>query len=197
MADYFTPTVVDPVIPLSAMLPIERMFLAQVFSEELVGEAIIGRRADVFLVDKVLPAMGELRDLADELVVDGEREDRHAVQAAAGRQHAAAADEAAAGFQAHEIAERGGHPARARGVGAERKADEAMREGQPGTRTRPAADVQGVERVGRRAEGCARAGQPGRELVHVGLADEDSARVRKFVRDGGVVLRDVVFENLR
>jgi len=39
MADYFTPTVVDPVIPLSAMLPIERMFLAQVFSEELVGEA--------------------------------------------------------------------------------------------------------------------------------------------------------------
>ena len=39
MANYFTPTVVDPVIPLSAMLPIERMFLAQVFSEELVGEA--------------------------------------------------------------------------------------------------------------------------------------------------------------
>jgi hypothetical protein len=39
MADYFTPTVVDPVIPLSAMLPIERFFLAQVFTEELVGEA--------------------------------------------------------------------------------------------------------------------------------------------------------------
>ena len=38
MADYFTPTVIDPVIPISAMLPIERIFLAQVFDEELVGE---------------------------------------------------------------------------------------------------------------------------------------------------------------
>lgn len=38
MADYFTPTVIDPVIPLAAMLPIERMFLAQVFNEDLDGE---------------------------------------------------------------------------------------------------------------------------------------------------------------
>ena len=40
MADYYTPTVVDPAIPLSAILPIERMFLAQVFDEELVGDAV-------------------------------------------------------------------------------------------------------------------------------------------------------------
>jgi len=39
MADYYTPTVIDPVIPLAAMLPIERMFLAQVFDEELDGDA--------------------------------------------------------------------------------------------------------------------------------------------------------------
>ena len=39
MADYYTPTVVDPMIPLAAMLPIERLFLAQVFDEELDGEA--------------------------------------------------------------------------------------------------------------------------------------------------------------
>lgn len=39
MADYYTPTVVDPMIPLAAMLPIERMFLAQVFDEELTSEA--------------------------------------------------------------------------------------------------------------------------------------------------------------
>ena len=32
MADYYTPTVIDPMIPLAAMLPIERMFLAQVFA---------------------------------------------------------------------------------------------------------------------------------------------------------------------
>jgi hypothetical protein len=39
MADYYTPTVVDPMIPLAAMLPIERLFLAQVFDEELTSEA--------------------------------------------------------------------------------------------------------------------------------------------------------------
>lgn len=38
MADYYTPTVVEPFIPLTAMLPIERLFLAQVFAEELDGE---------------------------------------------------------------------------------------------------------------------------------------------------------------
>lgn len=35
MADYYTPTVVDPVIPVSAILPIEAMFLAQVFTEDV------------------------------------------------------------------------------------------------------------------------------------------------------------------
>lgn len=35
MADNSTPTVVEPFIPLSAMLPIERLFLAQVFDEEV------------------------------------------------------------------------------------------------------------------------------------------------------------------
>lgn len=38
MADYYTPTVIEPMIPLVAMLPIERLFLAQVFSEEVEGE---------------------------------------------------------------------------------------------------------------------------------------------------------------
>src|SRR3546814_4276506 len=38
MADYYTPTVVEPFIPLSAMLPIERLFLAQVFDEEIADE---------------------------------------------------------------------------------------------------------------------------------------------------------------
>ena len=39
MADYYTPTVIDPVIPIAAMLPIEQLFLAQVFSEEVDGVA--------------------------------------------------------------------------------------------------------------------------------------------------------------
>jgi hypothetical protein len=38
MADYYTPTVIEPMIPMAAMLPIERLFLAQVFSEEVVDE---------------------------------------------------------------------------------------------------------------------------------------------------------------
>lgn len=38
MADYYTPTVIEPFIPLSAILPIERLFLATVFSEEVDGE---------------------------------------------------------------------------------------------------------------------------------------------------------------
>lgn len=39
MADYMTPTVVEPLIPLAALLPIERLFLAQVFDEEVADEA--------------------------------------------------------------------------------------------------------------------------------------------------------------
>ena len=35
MADYYTPTVVEPVIPVSDILPVERIFLAQVFDEEV------------------------------------------------------------------------------------------------------------------------------------------------------------------
>ena len=40
MADYYTPTVVEPFIPLAAMLPIERLFLAQVFTEVLDAETV-------------------------------------------------------------------------------------------------------------------------------------------------------------
>ncbi len=39
MADYYTPTVIDPVIPLSGILPIERLFLALVFDEAVTGQA--------------------------------------------------------------------------------------------------------------------------------------------------------------
>ncbi|MDP3676297.1 MAG: hypothetical protein Q8R44_14585 [Novosphingobium sp.] len=38
MADHYTPTVIDPVIPISAMLPIERLFLAHVFDEQADDE---------------------------------------------------------------------------------------------------------------------------------------------------------------
>lgn len=38
MADYYTPTVVDPVIPLTAILPIEQMFLSQVFDADIEND---------------------------------------------------------------------------------------------------------------------------------------------------------------
>ena len=40
MADYYTPTVIEPVIPLKAMLPIEQLFLSQVFDEAIDGETV-------------------------------------------------------------------------------------------------------------------------------------------------------------
>src|SRR3546814_12171655 len=46
MADYYTPTVVEPFIPLSAMLPIERLFLAQVFDEDIADETAYYYSAD-------------------------------------------------------------------------------------------------------------------------------------------------------
>lgn len=38
MADYFTPTVIEPFIPITSILPIERLFLSHVFNEEVDGE---------------------------------------------------------------------------------------------------------------------------------------------------------------
>lgn len=54
MADYFTPTVIDPMIPLAAMLPLERMFLSRVFEEEVEDDAAyyfseVGASDTVFL----------------------------------------------------------------------------------------------------------------------------------------------------
>jgi hypothetical protein len=50
-----------------------------------------------------------------------EREHRHAVQAAAGRQHAAGADSPRRGLQPDDVVEARRHAARARGVGAQRE----------------------------------------------------------------------------
>ena len=46
MADYSTPTVIEPVIPISAMKPIERIFLANVFEEEVLGDSVYYSSSD-------------------------------------------------------------------------------------------------------------------------------------------------------
>ena len=83
MADYCTPTVIDPVIPISAILPIERLFLARVFDEQIDGEAAYycsddGANDLIFLpADEVWAALGaaspETSRLAQKLV--GEQKD--------------------------------------------------------------------------------------------------------------------------
>lgn len=40
MADYFSPTVVQPSIPLAAMTPLERLLLSQIFSSEADGDGV-------------------------------------------------------------------------------------------------------------------------------------------------------------
>ncbi|ATE66791.1 hypothetical protein [Rhizorhabdus dicambivorans] len=64
MADYYTPTVVEPVIPLSAVLPVEDLFLGQVFDEDVENGIVYyfsedGARDLVFFDPK------EVRDALD------------------------------------------------------------------------------------------------------------------------------------
>lgn len=40
MADYHTPTVIEPFIPIASILPIERLFLSHVFDEEIDGDTL-------------------------------------------------------------------------------------------------------------------------------------------------------------
>ena len=105
----------------------------------------------------------------------GERENRHAIQRLTGRHNAPCADEAAARLQSDDVVQPGRHPARTRGIGAERKAGAAARDGDGRPGTRPAGDVFFAERIGHGAVWRPRAHQPGGELVQVGLADQDGA----------------------
>lgn len=61
MADYYTPTVIEPMIPLAAMLPIERLFLAQVFDEELDGDGAYYFNEES-PVDLIFLSAGDVRD---------------------------------------------------------------------------------------------------------------------------------------
>ena len=108
-------------------------------------------------------------------IVGGEREHRYAVERAACRHQAGRGDEAEARLEADDVVEHGRHAARSRGVGAERHRDEAGRDRDPGTRARPAGDQRGIERIARCSIGGTGADEPGRELVEIGLADDDGA----------------------
>lgn len=72
MADYYTPTVVEPFIPLSAMLPIERLFLAQVFDEE-VADGTAYYYSEEGANDLIFLAAGDVRAALDAAAPDASR----------------------------------------------------------------------------------------------------------------------------
>ncbi len=78
--------------------------------------------------------------------------------------------------------------ARAGGVGAERDRDYAGGDRDSGARARAAGDQPGRYGIAWDAVGRARAGQPGGELIEIGLADDDRAGAPQ-ARDAGRVRR--------
>ena len=126
-----------------------------------------------------------------ERVVDRQRKHRHAVERAAGRNHAVGGDEPEARLQAHDVVEHGRHAAGARGVGAERDRHEAGRDRDRRARARTARDRARLDRVARDAVGRARAGKAGRELVEIGLADHDGAGAPQLGDAGRVRRRHI------
>jgi hypothetical protein len=105
--------------------------------------------------------------------VGGEHAD--AVQRAAGGNQAARAPAALGGLEADQVVERGRHPARAGGVGAQREGHQPRRHGDRRAGAGAAADIGLVEHAQRRAIGAADPDQAGGELVEIGLADQHGA----------------------
>ena len=106
-------------------------------------------------------------------VLDREREDRDAVEAAAGRHHAAGGDGTQRRLEADDVVEPGRDPAGPGRVGAERETDQAAGD-RHGRARRGATGHDGrIEGLVRRRIGRAHAHEPGGELVEIGLADQD------------------------
>ena len=119
-------------------------------------------------------------------IVGGQRKDRNAVERAAGRHHARGRDEPEARLEADDVVEPRGHAPGAGGVGAERERHEARRDRDRRARARSAGDQRRIEGIARDAVGRTHADQAGRELIEVGLADDDGAGAAQPRHGGGV-----------
>jgi hypothetical protein len=120
-------------------------------------------------------------------VIHGEREQRDAVERAAGGHDARGRNQPEARLEADDVAQPRRHAAGAGGVAAERERHQAGRHRDRRARARAARDERRIEQVARDAVGRAHADEAGRELVEVGLADDDGAG-RSQARDAGGVL---------
>lgn len=114
-------------------------------------------------------------------------ENGDAVVGFARRNHAFGRDDADGRFDADNALQPRRHPAGTGGVGADRDIGLSSGDGHRGSRTGTAADVLGTTGVRYRAIRGARAHQPGRELVQVGLAHHHGA-CRTQRRDGRRIL---------
>ena len=118
-------------------------------------------------------------------------EDRDAVIGFACGHDAVGADDPDGGFDADDALQACGHAPRSGGVGADRDVGLAGgdRDGRAGTGT--AADEFGAAAVGHGAVGRPGADEAGRELVEIGLADDDGAGRAQCRHDGRVALGSV------
>ena len=101
------------------------------------------------------------------------------------------------GLHANAAAERGRDADAAAGIGAERAGGEVGGDGRAGTAARTAGDAARVPGVVRRAVvGVVGRRAPG-EFVRVGLAEEHGAGLAQLAGGRGIVLGDVIGEDLR
>ena len=108
--------------------------------------------------------------------VEVRRENRDTVIGFARRHDAVGADHPERGFDPDDALQACGHASRACGVGADRDVGFAGGDRDRRSRAGSAADEFGPAAVGHRAVRRAGADEAGRELVEVGLADDDRAR---------------------
>ncbi len=127
--------------------------------------------------------------------VAGERADL--VQRAGEGHQSVAADRSVGGLESHHAAERGRLPDGTPGVGAQSPGRLAGGDAGGGAATGAARDPVEVPGVSRGLEGGVLGGAAHGELVHVELAEEDQACGSQLGDDGGVIGRDVAFEDAR
>ena len=119
-------------------------------------------------------------------VVGGVGEYRYAIQRPARRHHACGGDEPEARLAPDDVVAQRRHAAGAGRIGAERRRHQAGCDRNGGTGARSARNELSVERIAWHPIGRAHADETGRELIEVGLADDDGAGLAQARHAGRV-----------
>jgi hypothetical protein len=130
-------------------------------------------------------------------IVDRQRKDRDAIERAAGGNDTGCGNKTAARLEPDDIAERGRHAARSGRIGAERKRRDAGADRKRRAGARPAGNELGIEQIARNAIGRAHTDETGRELVEIGLAEDDRTGRTQPRHGGGVSCRAIAVSRAR